>query len=117
MSIIQPTYGFYSQEYSGELSEGTFDSSLRTACAYVRDFIWPNDPDDSSEFLRAVCAAIDVDAAYGASGGIGEGTTDFSIGSFSASISQESGGTYEQEMHAAIKRELSGSGLLYRGLS
>lgn len=113
----QPTYDFYEHEYAGNLNEEAFNASLRVATAYVNDFIWPNEEDGSDEYQRAVCAAVDVDATYGASGGIGESMSDFRIGSFSVSGSEQQGGTaYEQDVRTAIKRELLGTGLLYMGI-
>lgn len=68
-------------------------------------------------YVRAVCAAVDVDAAYGCSGGIGEGLASVSIGSFSASLGAgDAAGGYDTDMTRAIRRELSGSGLLYQGI-
>ena len=48
----------------------------------MRDLIFPNEPDGSEEWARAVMTACEVDAAYGCSGGIMEGG-GFTVGSFS----------------------------------
>lgn len=111
------TYDFYSREYGGTLDEGGFDAALPHALAYVRWRIWPNEPeDDPGAHARAVCAACDVDAAYGFSGGAGSlasvttGTVSMSFGG------SGNGGSWASDMARAVEGELVGSGLLYMGL-
>ena len=83
--------------------------------AYVRDLIFPNEPDGSEEWARAVMAACEVDAAYGCSGGIMEGG-GFTVGSFSWNPGTEGASTYRSDMEAAVRRELLGTPLLYAGI-
>ncbi|MEG2932723.1 MAG: hypothetical protein RR842_04015 [Gordonibacter sp.] len=117
MVAQQPTYSFYTADHCGKLDEAAFNASLRCATSYAKDFIWPNEPDGSNEYMHAVCSAIDVDAAYGTSSGIGEAASDIKIGSFSISTPQNGDGTdYARDMRTAIKRELIGTGLLYMGI-
>lgn len=119
MLLPEVTYDRYA-ELGGALDEGAFKGSLRAAVAAVRDIIGFNEPSTNEQvgaYERAVCAAVDVDRAYGGSGGIGEGLASVGIGSFSASVGNGSGeGGYLADMRRAIRRELSGSGLLYQGI-
>ena len=106
--------------YGGRLAEGAFDASLASAVSSVREVIGFNAPSTEAQreaYVVAVCAAVDVDAAYGASGGIGESVASVAIGAFSASM-QDAGGAsaYDIDMRRAIRRELQGSGLLYQGI-
>lgn len=119
MATPEVTYGDYTA-LGGRLGEDAFSSSLGHARAAVREVIGlsvPQDDEDERAYVRAVCAAVDVDARYGASGGVGVGLASVSIGSFSASLGSggEAGG-YDADMRRAIRRELSGSGLLYQGV-
>lgn len=119
MPLPSVTYSIYT-EHGGKLEEGAFEASLRAAVAAVRDIIGYNEPldtEDEAAYTRAVCAAVEVDNAYGASGGIGEGLASFTLGSFSVSASDGESSSYEQDMTRAIKRELVGSGLLYQGIA
>lgn len=112
------------QELGGKLGEDAFKASLRAAMASVRQIIGFNVPDDANmeAYERAVCAAVDVDAYYGASGGVGEHMVSASLGSFSASFgsnvqgSIEAPSPYDQDMRRVIRQELTGSGLLYQGI-
>ena len=82
MPFPELTYGRYA-ELGGTHDEGAFVGSLRAAVAAVREIVGFNSPDCDMQveaYERAVCAAIDVDVAYGASGGIGEGFASASIG-------------------------------------
>lgn len=117
----KPTYLYYAAEYNGALGNAEFSASLCNGGRAVRNIIGFNTPETPKQldaYQRAVCAAVDVDAAYGASGGIGEGAKSVSIGSFSAS-STNSGATtaYDLDMSQAIRRELIGSGLLFQGIA
>ncbi len=117
MPLPQLTYDRYGQ-LGGRVSEEKFNASLRAAESYVREIIGFNDPEDAPEaYERAVCAAVDVDVYYGSTGGIGEGVSSISIGSFSASMgASDASSNYDSDMQSAIRRELIGSGLLYRGI-
>lgn len=110
----KPTYEQYKAS-GGELDEAAFASSLPHALSAVRDAIFPNEPDGSDEWMRAVFAAVAVDASYGASGGVAEGGS-FSIGSFSYSEGSSGVSSYRADMDAAIRRELIGTGLLFSGI-
>lgn len=120
MPLPDLTYARYA-ELGGTHDEGTFKGSLRAAVASVREIIGFNCPETNGQveaYERAVCAAVDVDVAYGASGGVGEDLASVSIGSFSASAGTGNGSTsaYQGDMRRAIRAELSGSGLLYQGI-
>lgn len=118
MDYPQLTYEKYGELGGGNSEEG-FNASLRTAYAKVREIIGFNMPDETNEeaYLRAVCAAVDVDIYYGSTGGIGEGLSSISIGSFSASIGvADTSSSYDSDMRNKIRRELVGSGLLYQGI-
>ncbi len=120
MALPSVTYPDY-QSVGGKLSESAFNASLRAALASVREVIGFNEPEvieQEDAYLRAVCAAADVDAAYGASGGVGEGLASMSIGSFSASAASDGSGVsaYDIDMQRRIRQELSGSGLLFQGI-
>lgn len=113
------TYAFYRDEYGGALGEDGFDGSLAHAIAEVRRLTWPNDPGiDAGAYRRAVCAAIDVDAAYGATGGTGAGLSSVTAGSVSMSFAGAAGGAsaYDADVERAVAGELAGTGLLFMGL-
>ena len=116
MAAPEVTYAFYSEGYGGSLSEGGFKAALPHALAFVRGRIWPNDPqDDPDAYRRAVCAACDVDAAYGATGGTG-GLVSVTTGTVSMSFGADGWSSRETDMARAVDGELVGSGLLYMGL-
>lgn len=111
------TYAFYRDSYGGRLNEGGFNSALPHAMAYVRRRIWPNRPMQAIRAWRmAVCAACDVDASYGFSGGSGSlasvttGTVSMSFGG------QDGGSSWEADMARAVDGCLVGTGLLFMGL-
>lgn len=117
MATVDVTYEFYTGQYGGTLDEGGFDAALPHALAYVRGRVWPNDPADApTAYQRAVCAACDVDASYGFTGGTGSlssvttGTVSMSFGGSGA------GPTWDEDMARAVDGELVGSGLLFMGL-
>ena len=96
----------------GKLAKEAFGASLASTVASVREVMGLNEPDgerQATAYVGAVCAAVDVDAAYGASGG---------IGAFSATLAAGTAGVsaYDLDMRRAIRRELQGSGLLYQGI-
>ena len=117
MAYPEVTYSFYSEIYGGSLKEDGFKAALPHAIAAVKSRIWPNEPSrDLDAYQRAVCAACDIDAAYGYTGGIGNlgsVTTGTVSMSFSSSGNESS---YETDMRRTIDRELVGSGLLYMGI-
>lgn len=117
MSAPTVTYAFYANQYGGTLDEGGFKAALPHALAYVRGRIWPNDPNEAIRAWRmAVCAACDVDASYGFSGGSGSlasvttGTVSMSFGG------QDGGGSWDADMARAVDGCLVGTGLLFMGL-
>lgn len=119
MPLPTVTYSSYTEQ-GGTLEEDAFTASLRAAASAVLEvmgFNRPQDEDDEAAYIRAVCAAVDVDNAYGASGGIGEGFASVTLGKFSASTAGASGSSlYDVDMRRAIFRELTGSSLLYQGV-
>lgn len=110
MGAFDPTYEEF-KALGGTLESATFSSLLPKASALVRDLEFPNEPSDSSAeaHKKAVCAAV---SAFGESQAYAGG--GFTIGSFSVS-----GGGYSEAVQAvadAARRELVGSGLLFKGL-
>ena len=121
--LPEVTYTFYSEDYSGALSEPDFDRSLSPAVAQVRYIIGFNVPSNERQieaYKRAVCAAVDVDYALGQTGGVGGDLASLSIGSFSASAADGSADnseiSYDREMARVIRHELVATGLLYQGI-
>lgn len=116
MSAPEVTYGFYAGEYAGKLDERGFVAALPHAVAYVGARIWPNDPGRAErEYMLAVCAACDVDAAYGCSGGSGS-LASVTTGTVSMSFGGQGAGSWEADMARAVDARLVGTGLLYMGL-
>lgn len=119
MPLPSVTYKQYKAN-GGKLDEDAFIASLRAAASAVRDIIGyntPQDAEDEDAYIRAVCAAVDVDNAYGASGGIGEAVSSVTLGKFSASMGGSGASSlYDADIRKAISRELVGSSLLYQGL-
>lgn len=119
MALPTVTYALY-ESLGGTLGEEAFDASLRAAASAVRDAIGSNSPQDDEDedaYVRAVCAAVDVDEAYGASGGVGEAVASVTLGRFSASFGAAgSASPYMADMRRAVLRELAGSSLLYQGV-
>lgn len=110
------TYAFYTNQYGGALDEEGFDASLPHALAYVGRRIWPNDPRRAVRAWRmAVCAAVDVDAAYGATGGAGA-LASVTTGTVSMGFGGQGGSSWEADMARAVDARLAGTGLLYMGL-
>ena len=106
------TYAYYSQTYGGGLSEAAFAGSLPIAEAHVK---WlcavKGICATSMPYKRAVCAALDAFAEYGA-GEVG----GYTIGEFSVKnyASQETSG--EQLATQAALRELVGTGYAFAGV-
>ena len=119
MPLPSVTYELYKGQ-GGTLEEDAFEASLRAAASAVRDVIGYNEPQDEEDedaYIRAVCAAVEVDEAYGASGGIGEAVASVNLGKFSASLGGNgTSSPYQADMRRAVHRELVGSSLLYQGL-
>ena len=121
MSLPEVTYADY-KSWGGKLGLDAFSASLKAAAARVRYVIGYNMPEgesDEAAYRNAVCAAVDVDAAYGASGGIGEGAQSLSVGSFSIGDGRRDGSgmsAYDQDVLRAIRAELMGTALLYQGV-
>ncbi len=117
MALPSVTYEHYT-DMGGTLSQEAFTASLGAAVRAVREvmgFNSPKDAEDAEAYSRAVCAAVDVDSAYGASGGIGERVASVTLGKFSAASATNGESPYDADMTRAIMRELSGSSLLYQG--
>lgn len=110
-----------SADYRGAYTWDEVCAHLPAAVAAVREVMGFNVPEGEEQvaaYKAAVCAALDVDAAYGFSGGVAEGLQSMTLGSFSVALGQQQGGqsAYEQDMQRAIRRELSGTGLLCQRL-
>lgn len=101
------TYEFYQDTYGGGLSEAAFAASLPMAEAHVRWLCELRGADEESgRFMRAVCAALEAFAEYGA-GEVGE----FSVKNYA---SQQTTG--EELATAATLRELGLSGMAFTGV-
>lgn len=120
MALPDVAYADY-EAAGGALDEGAFAASLAHALAAVRYIIGFNAPETDDEvaaYRAAVCAAVDVDAAYGASGGYGETGGSLTVGSFSvgSGASGSSGTAYDADMERAVRGALAGTGLLFQGV-
>ncbi len=121
MALPICTYKDYADK-GGTLSETDYKASLAAALTAVHEIIGHNEPmdaEDAQAYQNAVYAAIKVDNAYGASGGIGESMASVTMGKFSASTGAGASGAaspYRHDMTAAIRGALVGSSLLYQGL-
>ena len=106
------TYEFYTDSYGGGLSEAAFSSSLPIADSHVKWLCAVNGAKTTcTVFKRAVCAAVDAFAEYGA----GEVDGD-SIGRFSGknyAAQQPTGGA---RAAVAALRELGISGMAFTGV-
>ncbi len=106
------TYGFYRDSFGGSLSEAAFGESLPLAEAHVRWLCAVKGADAESEpFMRAVCAAADAFAEYGA-GEVG----GYAIGEFSVKNYASQQTTGEELATAAALRELGISGMAFTGV-
>lgn len=109
-----------SADYKGAHTWGEVCAHLPAAVAAVREVMGFNVPEGAEQvaaYKAAVCAALDVDAAYGFSGGVAESLQSMTVGSFSVTLGQQDGqSAYEQDMQRAIRRELSSTGLLCQRL-
>lgn len=105
-------YEFYSRTYEGGLPEVAFGASEPLAEAHVRWLCLEGGYDeDDVAFKRAVCAAADAFAEYGA-GEVG----GFTIGGFSVKNYENKGTTGEELATQAALRELAGSGWAFSGV-
>lgn len=98
-----PDYAAY-VAFGGTLGEGPFNAALPRAQAAVDEAVWPNvvDADTQTAYERAVCAVVDVVDS--------PGVTQERVGNASVSYAEV------PTIAAAIRRELTGTGLLYRGV-
>jgi hypothetical protein len=105
-------YTFYSGTYGGGLAEAAFGANEPMAEAHVRWLCLDGGADETSTaFKRAVCAATDAFAEYGA-GEVG----GFSVGEFSVKNYENKGTTGEELATAAALRELAGTGWAFGGV-
>ena len=106
------TYEFYQDTYGGGLSEDTFAASLPMADSHVKWLCAVKGTDtDSETFMRAVCAALEAFAEYGA-GEVG----GYTIGEFSVKNYASQQTTGEELATAAALRELGLSGMAFTGV-
>lgn len=105
-------YAYYSETFGGGLSEAAFGQSVGMAESHVRWLCDLRDYDDTSErFKRAVCAACEAFAEYGA-GEVG----GYSIGEFSVKNYASQQTTGEELATQAALRELGLSGMAFTGV-
>ena len=105
-------YGYYSETFGGGLSEAAFGGSVALAESHVRWLCELREFDETSDrFKRAVCAACEAFAEYGA-GEVG----GYAIGSFSVKNYENKGTTGEELATAAALRELGLSGMAFCGV-
>lgn len=111
-----PSFAFYWDEYLGQLGQDGFERALPRAISEVRRRTWPRGEADAPDaWARAVCAACDVEAAHGFTGGACEGGS-VRLGSFSASGADGGAGSYARDMADAVAREVAGTPLQFAGL-
>lgn len=106
------TYDWYRDSYGGSLSEAAFGESLPLADAHVRWLcVVKGASTTCNVFKRAVCAAAEAFAEYGA-GEVG----GFSIGEFSVKNYENKGTTGEELATQAALGELGLSGMAFTGV-
>lgn len=106
------TYEFYQDTYGVGLSEAAFAASLPMADSHVKWLCAVKGTDtDSETFMRAVCAAPEAFAEYGA-GEVG----GYTIGEFSVKNYAAQQTTGEELATAAALRELGLSGMAFTGV-
>ncbi len=106
------TYEFYRDSFGGSLSEAAFGESLPVVEAHVRWLCALKGADGACEaFKRAVCAAADAFAEYGA-GEVG----GYAIGEFSVKNYASQQTTGEELATAAALRELGMCGMAFSGV-
>lgn len=106
------TYQFYTDTYGGSLGEAAFAASLPMADSHVRWLCAVKGASTTCNvFKRAVCAALEAFAEYGA-GEVG----GYSIGEFSVKNYENKGTTGEELATQAALRELGLSGMAFTGV-
>ncbi|MBQ9000631.1 MAG: hypothetical protein IJ087_02110 [Eggerthellaceae bacterium] len=106
------TYEYYSETYGGGLPEAAFMASLPTAEAHVKWLCAVKGVcATSTAYKRAVCAACEAFAEFGA-GEVG----GYTIGSFTVRNYENKGTTGEELATAAALRELGLSGMAFCGV-
>lgn len=106
------TCEFYADSYGGSLGEAAFAASLPMADAHVRWLCQVNGAQTTCNvFKRAVCAALEAFAEYGAGEAGG-----FQIGEFSVKNYASQQTTGEELATAAALRELGLSGMAFTGV-
>ena len=106
------TYQFYADSYGGGLSEAAFSASLPMADSHVKWLCQVKGAKTTCNlFKRAVCAAVDAFAEYGA-GEVG----GYAIGQFSVRNYENKGTTGEELATQAALRELGLSGMAFSGV-
>ncbi len=105
-------YAYYTGTYGGGLPEAVFTASLPTAEAHVKWLCGVKGVcATSTAYKRAVCAACEAFAEFGA-GEVG----GYSIGSFTVRNYENKGTTGEELATAAALRELGLSGMAFCGV-
>ena len=106
------TYQFYTDSYGGGLSEAAFSANLPLADSHAKWLCEVKGAKTTCNvFKRAVCAAVDAFAEYGA-GEVG----GYSIGEFSVKNYASQQTTGEELATAAALRELGMSGMAFTGV-
>ena len=106
------TYAYYTGTYGGGLSEVAFSDCLPMAESHVKWLCSVKGAcANSNAYKRAVCAACEAFAEYGA-GEVG----GYSIGKFSVKNYENKGTTGEELATQAALRELAGTGYAFAGV-
>ena len=106
------TYEWYAGSYGGSLSEAAFAANLPLADSHVRWLCAVKGATTTCNvFKRAVCAALEAFAEYGA-GEVG----GYTIGEFSVKNYASQQTTGEELATAAALRELGLSGMAFSGV-
>ena len=106
------TYDWYRDSYGGSLGEAAFGESLPLAEAHVKWLCAVKGAKTTcNAYRRAVCAALDAFAEYGA-GEVG----GYSIGEFSVKNYASQQTTGEELATQAALRELGLSGMAFAGV-
>ena len=106
-------FGFYRDTYGGGMGVEAFTGALPAAERHVRWICGGRVPScevDELAYRRAVCAAAEAFAEFGAGQGGG-----VQLGSVSVTHSDPRGPTGEEQATYACEKELSGTGLLFCG--
>lgn len=101
---------YYEREYGGTLTQAAFEGAEPQARAHVRWLCGGGACEGAEAFERAVCAAAEALAEWGAAGAAG-----FTVGSFSVR-GREGGAPDGSDLAtAAALRELGPAGLAFAG--